>query len=88
MAPRLGQSKRLIPTYIAGLPAQLQVFRSGRNGLTAPTCTPTVTMAFGSSVDIGTVDHWPSGTHYLTGTGATLPAGVTVTGGRLVYTKA
>ena len=85
----------LIVSAIEKLPAQLQVFRSGRYGLTEPTATPTLVLSSGSSVDIGTVDHWPTGTHYLTGTGITvtdnganLPAGVTVTGGRLVYTKA
>ncbi|SEU03473.1 hypothetical protein [Paracoccus homiensis] len=77
----------------AALP-QLRRFK--RNGDDPdPTCTPTVTLASGSVVEVMDTSRWPSGTHYLTGTGitvtdngATLPSGVSVTGGRLAYTKA
>ena len=69
-------------------------FRSGMHGLAEPTVTASLTLASGSTVFVDTTG-LASGTYDLTGpgvtvtdNGATLPAGVTVTGGRLVYTKA
>ncbi len=73
--------------------APLQRFRSGAvgDGLTEPTVTATVTLAAGSSVVISGLDLLLPGTYDLTGPGvtvtdqgATLPAGVSVTGGKLV----
>lgn len=73
--------------------SMLQRFRSGTigDGLTDPTVTATVTLVAGSQVVIGRRDLLLPGTYDLTGPGvtvtnqgATLPEGVTVTGGKLV----
>lgn len=73
----------------------LQVFRSGAigDGLTAPTVTASVVLAAGSIIAIDRRDLLTPGTYDLTGpgvtvtnNGATLPAGVTVTGGKMVLT--
>lgn len=70
-----------------------QIRRFKRRGdAPTPTCTPTIALASGSIVLVDAAN-WPTGSHYLTGegvtvtdNGATLPAGVTVAGGRLVLT--
>lgn len=75
-----------------GIP-MLQRFRSGSvgNGLVEPTVTASLVLAAGSSVVIGRRDLLLPGSYDLTGpgvtvtnNGATLPAGVSVTGGKLV----
>lgn len=77
-----------------GLP-QLARFRSGMvgTGLVEPTVAAEVVLAAGSEVAIKGRHLLPAGTHDLTGAGvtvvnqgATLPAGVTVAGGRLLLT--
>lgn len=75
---------------------KIERFRSGRFGLTMPGVTATVTLEAGSEVVISNRDKLSPGTYDLgggTGTGityvnngASLPAGVTVTGGKLTYT--
>ncbi|TBN38659.1 hypothetical protein EYE42_12255 [Paracoccus subflavus] len=76
----------------AGIP-MLRVFRSGAigDGLAEPTVTVSVVLATGSQVVIGRADLLAPGTYDLTGPGVTvtdqgaiLPAGVTVTAGKLV----
>lgn len=76
----------------AGIP-QLRRFRSGAvgTGLVEPTVTASLVLASGAQVVIGRRDLLAPGTYDLTGpgvtvtnNGATLPAGVTVTGGKLV----
>ena len=76
----------------ASLPALRRFKRSGDDA--EPTCTPTVTLAAGSTVDVMDEDRWPIGTHYLTAAGITvtdnganLSSGVSIIGGRLAYTK-
>ena len=76
----------------AGIP-MLQRFRSGAigDGLTEPTVTASLVLAAGSQVVITRQDLLAPGSYDLTGPGvtvtdegATLPAGVSVTGGKLV----
>ncbi|WP_207101606.1 hypothetical protein [Paracoccus shandongensis] len=69
--------------------APLQRFRSGVNGTTEPTVTATLTLAPTARIVVPT--GLAAGTHDLTGAGVTvanqgavLPAGVSVTGGKLV----
>lgn len=77
-----------------GMP-MLHRFRSGTigDGVTEPTVSVSLVLAAGSVVVIGRADLLEPGTYDLTGpsvavtnNGATLPAGVTVTGGKLVLT--
>lgn len=71
-------------------------FVSGIYGAQDPTVTATVNLGADFALDLSRVDLLPAGTYDLIGgpgvtvtnNGATLPAGVTVTGGRLVLTKA
>ncbi len=90
-------SKNIEAIGSAGLP-QLQIFRSGfiGDGLTEPTVTASVALQAGSAIVVSGTHLLPSGyTRDLTGPGVTvtnpggitLPAGVTLTGGKLVYTK-
>ena len=76
----------------AGIP-MLQRFRSGAigDGLTEPTVAASLVLAAGSQVVITRPDLLAPGSYDLTGPGvavtdqgATLPAGVSVTGGKLV----
>lgn len=87
-----GTDKTLVGT-LPGKIGALELFRSGRNGLTAPAVTGSLVLAAGSTVSIIGQSYLAAGTYDLTGPGitvtdqgATLPAGVTVTGGKLVLT--
>lgn len=86
--PVTGTVKSIVSRGIASL----QRFRSGYigDGTVAPTVTVTLTLAAGSAVVVDATG-LPAGSYDLTGPGvtvvnqgATLPAGVTVTGGKLV----
>ena len=67
-------------------------FRSGVHGLTAPNLTANVTLASGSTIQVGQVDLLAPGTYdlivadSLTDNGATLPDNVAVVGNKLVLT--
>ena len=81
-----------ILSFTAAMP-RIAPFVSGIHGADAPTVTPTVALSAGSVIEISRADLLEPGTHYLTGEGVTvtnngavLPAGVSVTGGRLVLT--
>lgn len=91
-------TKPVVSVASSGLP-MLQRFRSGYigDGLTEPTVTVTVPLQSTAQIVISGTHLLPTGyTQDLTGPGITvtnpggitLPAGVTLTGGKLVYTKA
>lgn len=90
---RLDQQLATVTAILSrGIP-RLQRFRSGTigDGTVEPTVAASVVLARGSSVAISGREYLTPGSHDLTGPGvtvtnqgATLPAGVTVTGGKLV----
>lgn len=83
--------EKSIATTAPGEIGKLEIFRSGRNGLTAPAVTGSLVLAAGSTVSIIGRSYLAPGTYDLTGpgvtvtnNGATLPPGVSVFEGRLV----